>query len=213
MDERQAHAREHERERERARESQSARVKVRTTGEKEREGLGCCCRRRGSTTAPEFHQRSPQNRAAGVCRRQAARRSSTPPCATSLPLPSLPSMVEKRTPRCGVGFEPVARRQRFDCALITFSKKALSKLRKESRPRAASLQCSTSQGAGTQHPIHFSCAPVRSHAITASSKASATRQTEQQQTARQALQGKHHNASSQASARQSKQHSTAVGDG
>ena len=40
--------------------------------------------------------------------------------------------------------------------LITFSKKALSKLRKESRPRAAGLQCFTSQGAGTQHPIHFS---------------------------------------------------------
>ena len=61
--------------------------------------------------------------------------------------------------------------------MITFSKKALSKLRKESRPRAASLKCSTSQGAGTQHPIHFSCAPARSHTITANSKASATRQT------------------------------------
>ena len=62
------------------------------------------------------------------------------------------------------------------CALIAFSKKALSKLRKESSPRAASFQCSTSQGAGTQHPIHFSCAPARSHTITASSKASATKQ-------------------------------------
>ena len=47
--------------------------------------------------------------------------------------------------------------------LVTFSKKALRKLRKESRPRAASLQRSTSQGAGTQHPIHFSCAPARCH--------------------------------------------------
>ena len=41
-------------------------------------------------------------------------------------------------------------------------KNALSKLRKESRPHAAGLQCSTSQGAGAQHPVHFSCAPARS---------------------------------------------------
>ena len=65
--------------------------------------------------------------------------------------------------------------------MIAFSRKALSKLRKESRPRAASLQCFTSQGAGTQHPIHFSCVPARSHTITvANSKASATKQTAQQ---------------------------------
>ena len=65
----------------------------------------------------------------------------------------------------------------FDYALITFNRKALSKMRKESRPRAASLQCSTSQGAGTKHAIHFSCAPARSHTITANSKASARKQT------------------------------------
>ena len=69
-------------------------------------------------------------------------------------------------------------RLRFDCALITCNRKALSRLRKESRPRAASLQCFTSQGAWTQHPIHFSCAPARSRTITANSKASTTRQTQ-----------------------------------
>jgi hypothetical protein len=63
--------------------------------------------------------------------------------------------------------------------LIALSEKALSKLRKESRSRAASLQCFTSQGAGTQHPIHFNCARARSHTITANSKASATKQTAQ----------------------------------
>ena len=67
---------------------------------------------------------------------------------------------------------------RFDCALITCNRKALNRLRKENRPRAASLQCFTSQGAGTQHPMHFSCAPARSHTITANSKASATRQAQ-----------------------------------
>ena len=70
--------------------------------------------------------------------------------------------------------------------LITFSKKALSNLRKESRTRAASLQCFTSQGAGTQHPIHFCCAPSRNHTTTANS------QTQQQQAAKQALQSKQH---------------------
>ena len=80
----------------------------------------------------------------------------------------------------------------FDCALIAFSKKAPNKLSKQSRPRAASLQCFTSQGAGTQHPIHFRCAPAHSHTITANSKASAARQTEQQQTTKQALQSKQH---------------------
>ena len=34
------------------------------------------------------------------------------------------------------------------------------------RPRAAGLQCFTSQGAETQHPIHFSCVPARSHTTT-----------------------------------------------
>ena len=76
--------------------------------------------------------------------------------------------------------------------MITCNRKALSRLRKESRPSAASLQCFTSQGAGTQHPIHFSCALDRSHTITANSKASAIRQTQQQQTAKQALQSKQH---------------------
>ena len=82
----------------------------------------------------------------------------------------------------------------FDYALIAFSKKALSKLRKESRPCVASLQCFTSQGAGTQHPIHFSCAPARSRTMTANSKESATRQTQQQQTAKQARQSKQQTA-------------------
>ena len=57
----------------------------------------------------------------------------------------------------------------FDYALIMCSKQALSGLRKESRPRTASLQCFTSQGAGTQHPIHFSCASARSHALASAS--------------------------------------------
>ena len=48
------------------------------------------------------------------------------------------------------------------------SKNALSKLRKESRPRATGLQCFTSQGAGTQHLMHFNCAPARSHTTTTS---------------------------------------------
>ena len=74
----------------------------------------------------------------------------------------------------------------FDYALFAFSKKALSKLRKESRPRAASLQCSISQGAGTQHPVHFSCAPARSNTITANSEASATKKNSTATAARSA---------------------------
>ena len=62
---------------------------------------------------------------------------------------------------------PVFRRRRRRAVVsITYSKKAPSRLRKESRPREAGLQCFTSQGAETQHLIHFSCAPARSNTIT-----------------------------------------------
>ena len=83
----------------------------------------------------------------------------------------------RRSPRASGG---------FDYALIAFSKKALSKLSREKKAghaqQVASFQCSTSQGAGTQHPVHFSCAPARSHTITANSKATTKQQTKRQQT-------------------------------
>ena len=48
------------------------------------------------------------------------------------------------------------------------------------------------QAPGRDIHKHFSLAPARSHTMTASNRASASRQTQEQQTAKQALQSKQH---------------------
>ena len=104
-----------------------------------------------------------------------ARSRAPPPCGDDIPYalsgaePSLPSDRPIRStapPSTGLVSHTLC--PAWPCSLllrlIAFSEKALSKLIKESRPRAAGLQYSTSQGVRTQqHPIHFRCTPARSH--------------------------------------------------
>ena len=83
----------------------------------------------------------------------------------------VPGWLEGARPAGSWCLDPRLRLITLDCVQSKGSKQT----EKESRPRAAGLQCFTSQGAGTQHPMHFSCAPARSHTITTNNKA--TRQT------------------------------------
>ena len=97
-------------------------------------------------------------------------------------------LVERERPAASAGATPACRRGRLPAApascedyawlrLITCNQKALSKLRKESRPCSAISKMTMQhmrQALGRDLHRHFSLAPARSHTITASSKASAT---------------------------------------